>query len=56
MSYSTCLKCNDMVEWYNKYCKDCIKYYCLNDDNEFWKSVRHLTTEQKLEIVLGENL
>lgn len=38
MSYSSCLKCGNMVGWYDKYCLKCQEQYGLPDDREFQKT------------------
>lgn len=38
MSYSVCLKCEDMVGGYQKYCIECSQKFNLRNDELFWKN------------------
>ena len=52
MSYSTCIKCDETVGMYQKYCSDCEKEY--KQDINFWKNnmlkSNYNSSERELEI------
>lgn len=37
MSFSQCIKCEQMVGMYEKYCSDCVRKYGVRQDMDFWK-------------------
>ena len=39
MSFSVCIKCRQMVSYYEKYCPDCVSKYGVRQDETFHKRV-----------------
>lgn len=55
MSFSACMKCQEMVSAYEKHCDDCEKKYNLKNDSQYWEQNCHPPNEQTREEIIKKD-